>query len=198
MPGDLLDVILVVASVLFAVSGYRQGFVVGVLSFVGFLGGGVLGARLAPSVAESQFFEQFPRTVVALGFVFLMASIGQILATLVGGVLRKQLTWHPARQVDAVAGAVISVVSLLLVAWLVGRAVASSPYPVLASQVKRSVVLTTVDGLVPNSGRRFFSSLRDLVDERGFPEVFENLGVPDVAQVDPPDPELLNSAVVKQ
>lgn len=198
MPGDLLDVILVVASVLFAVSGYRQGFVVGVLSFVGFLGGGVLGARLAPSVAESQFFEQFPRTVVALGFVFLMASIGQILATLVGGVLRKQLTWHPARQVDAVAGAVISVVSLLLVAWLVGRAVASSPYPVLASQVKRSVVITTVDGLVPNSGRRFFSSLRDLVDERGFPEVFENLGVPDVAQVDPPDPELLNSAVVKQ
>ena len=198
MPGDLLDVVLVIAALLFALSGYRQGFVVGVLSFVGFLGGGVLGARLAPSVAEAQFFEQFPRTVVALGVVFLLASVGQVLATLVGGALRKRLTWHPARQLDAVAGAVISVISLLLVAWLVGRAVASSPYPALASQVKRSVVITTVDELVPDQGRRFFSSLRNLVDERGFPEVFDGLRVPDVAEVDPPDPALLQSEVVQR
>jgi S1-C subfamily serine protease len=198
VPGDLLDVVLVVAAVLFAVSGYRQGFVVGVLSFVGFLGGGVLGARLAPSVVESQFFTQFPRTIVALGVVFLLASIGQVLATLVGGALRKRLTWHPARQLDAVAGAAISVISLLLVAWLVGRAVASSPYPALASQVKRSVVLTTVDDLVPDQGRRVVSSLRELIDERGFPNVFKDLGGVEVQQVDPPDPALLQSEVVQQ
>ena len=197
MPGDLLDILLVVAAVLFAISGYRQGFVVGVLSFIGFLGGGVIGARLAPSVVESQFFDQFPRTVVALGLVFLIASLGQILATLIAGMLRRRLTWRPARQLDAVAGAAISVISLLLVAWLVGRAVASSPYPALAAQVKRSMVLTTVDELVPDQGRRLFSSLRDLVDERGFPEVFKGLRVPDVAEVDPPDPALAQSAVVQ-
>jgi S1-C subfamily serine protease len=196
--GSLLDVVLVVACLLFAVSGYRQGFVVGVLSFVGFLGGGVLGAKLAPSVAGSQFFSQFPRTVVALGVVFLLASLGQVLATLVGGAVRKRLTWRPARQVDAFAGAVISVVSLLLISWLVGRAVASSPYPSLAAQVKRSAVLTTVDDLVPTSGQRFFTSFRDLVDEGGFPDVFEDLRAPDVRQVDPPDPRLAQSAVVRQ
>jgi S1-C subfamily serine protease len=196
--GSLLDVILVVACLLFALSGYRQGFVVGVLSFVGFLGGGVLGAKLAPSVAASQFFEQFPRTVVGLGVVFLLASIGQVLATLVGGAARKRLTWRPARQVDAVAGAVISVVSLLLVSWLVGRAVAESPYPGLAAQVKRSAVLTTVDDLVPIAGHRFFASFRDLVDEGGFPDVFQDLRAPDVTQVEPPDPRLAQSDVVKQ
>ena len=196
MTGSLLDVVLVVACLLFAVSGYRQGFVVGVLSFVGFLGGGVLGARLAPSVAESSFFTQFPRTVVALGVVFLLASLGQVLATLIGGAVRKRLTWRPARQVDAFAGAVISVVSLLLVSWLVGRAVASSPYPTLVSQVKRSAVLTTVDDLVPTAGHRFFASFRDLVDEGGFPDVFDDLRAPDVTEVDPPDPQLASSGVV--
>lgn len=198
MTASLLDVVLVVACLLFAVSGYRQGFVVGVLSFVGFLGGGVLGARLAPSVAASQFFSQFPRTVVGLGVVFVLASVGQLLSSVLGGALRKRLTWRPARQVDALAGAVISVVSLLLISWLVGRAVASSPYPSLAAQVKRSAVLTTVDGLVPASGQRLFTSLRDFVDERGFPEVFDDLRAPDVTQVAPPDARLASSAVVQK
>ena len=110
MPGDLLDVVLVVASLLFAVSGYRQGFVVGVLSFVGFLGGGVLGAQVAPAVASLEPLAGFPRAVVGLVVVFALASLGQVLATVVGGALRRRLTWQPARQVDAVAGAVVSVV----------------------------------------------------------------------------------------
>lgn len=198
MPGDLLDVVLVVAAVLFAVSGYRQGFVVGVLSFVGFLGGGVLGAKLAPSVAASSVFADFPRVVVALAVVFLLASLGQVLATLIGGAVRRRLTWRPARQVDALAGAVISVVSLLLVSWLVGRAVASSPYPALASQVKGSVVITTVDELVPPVGRQFFASFRKLVDEGDFPQVFEGIRSPEFTQVDPPDPALVQSQVVQQ
>ena len=39
MPGDLLDVILVALAAAFAVEGYRQGFVVGALGVIGFLGG---------------------------------------------------------------------------------------------------------------------------------------------------------------
>jgi S1-C subfamily serine protease len=198
VPGDLLDVLLVVAAVLFAVSGYRQGFVVGVLSFVGFLGGGVLGAKVAPEVAASQFFSQFPRAVVGLGVVFLAATVGQVVATLVGGAVRRQLTWRPAREVDALGGAVVSVVSLLLVSWLVGRAVASSPYPDLASQVRRSVVIGTVDALLPDAARRFFDSFRDLVDERGFPEVFEDLRPTEVRDVPAPDPALAASDLVRR
>ena len=190
--------VLVVAALLFAVSGYRQGFVVGVLSFIGFLGGGVLGARLAPAVAATGPLEGLPRTAVGLVVVFVAATLGQVVATVVGAAVRKRLTWRPARQVDAFAGAAVSVVSLLLVSWLVGRAVASSPYEALSSQVQRSVVLGAVDGLVPDSGRRLFTSLRDLVDERGFPEVFEQLRRPDVTDVAPPDPGLAASPVVKR
>ncbi|MEX2291426.1 MAG: MarP family serine protease [Mycobacteriales bacterium] len=198
MPGDLLDVLLLVVSLLFAVSGYRQGFVVGVLSFVGFLGGGVVGAKLAPTVAELPYAADLPQAVVGLVLVFLGASIGQLLTSFLGSVLRGQLTWRPARHVDALGGAAISVVGLLLVSWMVGRAVASSPYPALASQVRHSVVITTVDGLVPDAGKRFFASFRNLIDERGFPEVFDGLLPTDVRPVDPPDPALVQSAVVQK
>ena len=37
---------------MFAVNGYRQGFVVGLLSFAGFFGGALLGLQLGPLLAE--------------------------------------------------------------------------------------------------------------------------------------------------
>ena len=54
---DLLDLILIFISVAFAFSGYRQGFLIGVLSFLGFLGGGVLGAKYAPSLHSAFGFH---------------------------------------------------------------------------------------------------------------------------------------------
>ena len=194
--GDLLDVVLLVAALLFAVSGYRQGFVVGVLSFVGFLGGGVLGAKLAPTVAQLGVLSSLPQSVVGVAFVFLAASLGQVLATLLGSAVRNRLTWRPARLVDALAGSAVSVVSLLLIAWLVGTAVASSPFVTLASQVRRSQVLTTVNGLVPGGAKSFFAGFRRLIDDRGFPEVFGGLAPTQVRPVEPPDARVATSRAV--
>lgn len=198
MRGDLLDVILLVVSLLFAVSGYRQGFVVGVLSFVGFLGGGVLGAKVAPEIARSGPLDNLPEAVVGLGVVFLAASLGQLLATVVGAAVRNRLTFKPARQADAVAGAAVSVVSLLLVSWLVGTAVSSSPFPRVASQVKRSFVLATVDGLVPEQGKTFFASFRRLINDRGFPDVIGPFSSARTPEVPAPDPRLAASPVVQR
>lgn len=198
MRGDLLDVVLIVACLLFAVSGYRQGFVVGALSFVGFLGGGVLGAKIAPTIARTGPLHSFPEPLVGLAVVFLAATLGQVVATVVGGAVRRRLTFRPARQVDAVAGAAVSVVSLLLVAWLVGTAAKSSPFPRVNAQVRRSVVLSTVDGLVPQEGKTFFAGFRRLINDRGFPEVFGGFGPTSVPDVPPPDPVLAGNAAVRR
>ncbi len=197
MPGDVLDLLLVLAALVFAVSGYRQGFVVGALSFIGFLGGGELGAKVAPGIADSAVLSDLPRALVGLGIVFLAAVVGQLMATLVGAAVRSRLTWQPARTVDAFGGAVISVVSLLLIAWLVGTAVASSPFPTLAAAARGSAVLQTVDSAVPTPVERFFASFRRLVDDRGFPEVFDGLQPTEAAEVAPPDPALAQSPVVQ-
>lgn len=196
MHGDLLDIFLLVACVLFLISGYRQGFVVGILSFFGFLGGGVLGATFAPSLARTGPLSSLPRTTLAIALVFVLACLGQVVATLVGNVLRRKLVWKPLRTVDSIAGALISVVSLLLVAWLVGTAVASSPFTGLASQVRRSQVLDLVDKAVPGGAKGMFTSFRRLVDDRGFPEVFGDLVPTQVRPVDPPDPALVGSPAV--
>ena len=196
MRGDLLDVVLIVVGLLFAVSGYRQGFLVGALSFVGFLGGGVLGASVAPTLARTGPLSGLPRSVTGLLIVFVAASLGQVLATVLGSAVRRRVTWRPARVVDAVAGAGISVAAMLLVSWLVGTAVASSPFTALASEVRRSSVLTQVDRAVPGSARGLFSSFRRLVGDRGFPQVFGDFVPTRVRPVEPPDPRLAGSRAV--
>jgi S1-C subfamily serine protease len=192
--GDLLDVILVVLAALFAWSGYRQGFVFGALSFLGFLGGGLLGAHYAPSIADR--VTRGNPSVVGLTFVLVAALIGHFLGTLAGNALRDRLTWHPARVLDAVAGGAVSVVSLLLVVWLVGSAVASSSYPTLASQVRRSAVVASVDAVVPDSARGRLEGFRNYIDDRGFPDVFGGLAPTTAVDTSPPDPALAASPAV--
>ncbi len=73
----MLDAILVVLIIVFAISGYRQGFIVGVLSFVGFIGGGVLAALGAPPVIQAFVPNPTQQALIAIAMVFLFAALGQ-------------------------------------------------------------------------------------------------------------------------
>lgn len=49
----ILDVLLGLLLVTYAVTGYRQGLLVSALSLVGFLGGGALGMWLLPALLQN-------------------------------------------------------------------------------------------------------------------------------------------------
>ncbi len=82
----------------FALSGYRQGFIVGVAVDHGFLGGGVLGATLAPRVAGLSPLESLSTVTVPLVSVFVFAWVGQVVAALLGDVMGDEILWKPARR----------------------------------------------------------------------------------------------------
>src|SRR4051795_12393896 len=63
--GSVVDLILIVLIIMFAVNGYRQGFLVGALSFVGFFGGALVGLQLAPLVVGSMS-DPWARIMVSL------------------------------------------------------------------------------------------------------------------------------------
>jgi S1-C subfamily serine protease len=194
---DILDLILIAVCVGFAVSGYRQGFLIGVLSFVGFLGGGILGARYAPALHQAISGPGDRSPLFGLLVVFVAATLGQLAATALGISLRRRITWEPARTVDAAGGAVVSVVSVLLVAWLVGSALAHSGVTTIARQVRHSALLTGIDSVMPQSIPTWFSAFRRLIDENGFPQVFGAIGPERIVKVPPPDPKVVNSRAVQ-
>jgi S1-C subfamily serine protease len=196
--GDhILDLILLALVLLFAVSGYRQGFIVGVLSFVGFVGGGVLGAVIAPPLARAVVDGSAQQALLAIVIAFLSATLGQLAASSVGAVLRNHVTGDNARAVDAAGGALVSAVSLLLVAWFIGTAVAGSPFGPLRRQVNGSAVLGTVDDVMPDTARGWFSSFKGFVNKTEFPQVFGGLGGESVVEVPPPDNAVLKTEALR-
>jgi uncharacterized membrane protein required for colicin V production len=160
--GSVLDLVLLVIGLAFAATGYRQGLVVGFLGFVGFLGGALLGLQVSPLAAE-WVDPGVGRVLVALLVVFAIASVGQALAVVIGSALRSRLPGKTTRTVDSLGGAVVSVVAALLVVWMVAAPLASAPVPWLASQVRRSVVIASVDNAMPESVRRLYARLGSAV-----------------------------------
>ena len=199
MLGDhLLDLILLALFALFAVSGYRQGFIVGSLSFVGFVGGVILGMLVAPPIVKSVVGGSAQQALLAIVIPFLTATLGQLLASSAGSALRSRVTWDSARSVDAVGGACVSGVALLVVAWLIGSALVASPFVWLRTQVNDSTVLHSVNGFMPEQANTWFSSFRGFVSKTGFPQVFGGLGGESIVDVPPPDSKLANSPEVAQ
>lgn len=192
---QLVDVIILVLALGFAVGGYRQGFVTAVLSFVGLVGGAALGLQLAEPLSDP-LDSADARFTVAVLVVVVTALLGQVGAVTVGSALRRRITNGPSRTVDSVLGALISVITVIGVAWMVATPLASSTYPSVAADIRKSEIIGAVDKRMPGPVRKLYTSLREAVDDSRFPEVFGRLSPTIVRDVPSPDPDLVDDPAV--
>ncbi|MEU4420021.1 MarP family serine protease [Actinoplanes sp. NPDC024001] len=192
----VVDVFLIVLMLLFAVSGYRQGFVIGALSLGGFFSGVLIGLQLGPLIAR-QFADGTVRLVVSLAVILTLAVLGQTLAGWLGTNLRRGIFSKPLQHLDDAGGAVISVVALLLAAWLVAVPLGSTPFPAVNREFRSSAILGGINGLMPEEAQTLSSALRDTLNTSGFPDVFGGLARTEAKEVAEPDPALRNSEVVR-
>jgi S1-C subfamily serine protease len=169
---NLLDWVLVVVVLAYALSGYWQGFVTGAFATAGLLLGGFFGVWLAPIALG----DADPSLLVSLGALFIVilaASLGQGLLQWAGARLRDRITWQPARAVDAVGGAVLSAAAVLVVAWALGVAVSGSRIDGVTPQVRSSTVLSEVNKVLPAQAGGLLSAFNNVVGTSFFPRYLE-------------------------
>jgi S1-C subfamily serine protease len=193
----VVDGILILLMLVFAISGYRQGFVIGALSFGGFFSGVLIGLQVGPLIAD-KFTDSTARLVVSLVTIFALAVLGQTLAGWLGTHLRRAISSQPLQRVDDAGGAVISLVAVLLVAWLIAVPLGSTPFPGLNREVRSSAILGGINSLMPERAQALSGALRDTLDTSGFPDVFGGLAPTKAKEVAAPDPALTGSQVVQK
>lgn len=185
-----LDVVLALVLVSYAVIGFRHGFVVSVMSLVGFLGGGALGMWLLPDLLRHWVTvdsDATLRTLVLVLGVFAFASVGQAISVGIGSRMRSVLRDLPARLVDSVLGAVATVVAVSVLVWFMAGAVRSGAQSPLAKAIGSSRIVSTIDHFVPPQTARLFAGFQSVLDREGFPRVFEGIHAEPIAPIAPPD-----------
>jgi S1-C subfamily serine protease len=187
---NALDWLLVVLVLAYALSGYWQGFVTGAFATAGLLLGGLLGIWLAPVLLG----DVDPSLLVSLGALFIVilcASLGQASFQYAGSKVRDRITWQPIRALDAVGGAALSAVAVLLVAWALGVAVSGSRIGSVTPMVRGSSVLGAVDKTLPHAASGVLQAFNDVVGTSFFPDYLEPFAPERIVEVGPGPRRLL-------
>lgn len=180
-----LDVVLLVAAVVYAVTGYQQGFLVGGCATIGLAAGGLAGIELSPRLLDG-FADGVQVSVAALVIVLFLAFTGQALGALVGQTVRRRVVWRPARLVDALSGAALSVTAMLVVAWVLGVAASGAPLDRINTEVRGSRVLGAVDEVMPSASGGLLSAFDAVVGSSDFPRYLEPFQLERIKPVRPP------------
>jgi S1-C subfamily serine protease len=192
---NVLDWLLVVLTLAYGISGYWQGFVTGATATLGLLVGGALGIVLVP-LALGQLAPSITVSLGALMCVLVSASIGQALGSVAGARARDRITWKPARSLDAIGGAALSMVAVLVVAWALGYAVSGTKLPSISDQVRQSNVLSHIDTVMPDRAETVLGAFNKVVDSNLFPRYLEPFASEQIVDVPKPDKRVLNRSGV--
>ena len=194
-----LDWLLVALVLGYALSGYWQGFVTGAFATGGLLIGGLFGVWLAPMALG----DATPSLLVSLGALFIVilsASLGQALLQFTGAKIRDRITWQPIRALDAVGGAALSAVAVLLVAWALGVAISGTRIDGITPMVRSSRVLKEVNQALPSSAGGVLQAFNDVVGTSFFPRYLEPFAPERIVEVGPgprrllQDPDVVDAA----
>jgi S1-C subfamily serine protease len=192
-----VDVLVVLLAIVAGVSGWRHGMAVALLSFVGVLGGAILGVQLAPLLAGSVESKN-TQVIVSVVVVVVLVALGETTGVYFGRHIRDRITGERTLAIDSGLGSVVQAATVVLAAWLVALPLTTANVPGLAAEVRGSTVLRAVDSIMPAPARELPADLRAVLDSSGFPDVLSPFAPTPITQVGPPDPTLAGSAVVQQ
>jgi uncharacterized membrane protein required for colicin V production len=188
-----IDVLLLVILALAALSGWRRGFAMVLLGYLGLLVGLGLGAWAATQagllVSEDSSVRRLLTAVVVF---FLVAAACHAVGNLLGIRVRSLLGGRWTSQADAVGGAVVATVVAAVAMWFIALTLSNVPLSPFSRAVHSSSVLRTIDTYAPRPPAAL-AQLRGLLDRSGFPEAFATLRPPVVSG--PPPAAARNQAV---
>jgi S1-C subfamily serine protease len=180
------DWVAVVVITLTAFSGIRRGFVTGVFSLIGLLGGAVFGAELAPKIV-GDLSGYVP--LVALVGAALGGMLGQTAGVYVGRAARQGFSAiPPLRILDTAGGIVLGGLTGLAFCWAVGAVLLYVPgQSELRRLAQESTVVSTLTEALPPER---------VIDAVGRIDPFTSIAGPSI-DVDEPEPAIARDPQVR-
>jgi len=176
MPGSIvLDVLLIIVLVGYAVYGYRRGFAMSVGGILGVVVGSVLAFFAIPLVTGwvGDSFWRLPAVLLTvIGVIVGCFALG----TAVGGAIRSSMA-KPIGVIDRLLGAVFSFLATALVISMLAFGLGTLGVPFVSTAIGTSRVVSTIDAVTPGPVKALEAQVRALVTQQGVPRLLEAIGV---------------------
>ncbi len=188
----VVDWVILGLTALLAVHGFRRGFVTSALSLLGFIGGAIIGSRVAPVLLPLGNRSPYAPLLALAGALVLGALVAMVCEAFAGR-LRRLMIFPGMELLDGIAGAVLGALIGLTIVWIASAAVLQNNANLLPSSVTRSIrdsaILRRLDEILPPSS----SLLNELARIDPLPALEG-----DIAQVPSPTAQILRNPAVRR
>jgi S1-C subfamily serine protease len=176
MPGSIiLDILLCLLLLSYAIYGFRAGFALSLAGIVGFVLGAIAAFFAIPLVASWVSASQW-RLPAIIGAVILLIGGGQALGAAMGRLLRRQVNKSPLRALDRALGAAVTLVVAAIATSMIAFSLSSLGVPFVSQAIGSSAVVTTIDRITPDPIKSLEATVRSLVAQDGLPRLLAALG----------------------
>ncbi len=149
----VLDWAIVAFTIAFALWGYRQGLIVGVLTLVGFAAGALAGSRGGPLLLSEGSSSPYAPLFAAIGALLVGALVAVTVESLALGLRARLVRGRVLRLADGAGGAALIAAVALGLIWVFGAVALHAPGTAqLRGDVQRSLILRRLNDLLPPSG----------------------------------------------
>jgi S1-C subfamily serine protease len=149
----VLDWAIVALTIAFAMWGYRQGLIVGVLTLIGFGAGALAGSHGGPLLLNDGSNSPYAPLLAAIGALLVGTVIAVTVESLALGLRARLIQGRALRLADGAGGAALIAAVALGLVWVFGAVALHTPGTAqLRGDVQRSLILRRLNDLLPPSG----------------------------------------------
>ncbi len=161
----MLDIALAAILAYSIYSGYRNGLITGIFSFIGLVGGGLLGlkygAEIVANFSSTSSRIQSTALAVALG-----ASAGHFILGRAAKWFRKNFLWKPLKAVDSVLGVALHLAKTLVLIWILGELALILPSERISKAADQSAIISAISNNGPTILGDFISKVESKLTEQ--------------------------------
>ena len=144
----VFDLLLLIALLITAYSGFKNGFIQTIFKTIGYVAGGVAGVAIAVEVMNT-WSNNLAKAAGAIILILFLAIAGEFILGKVGQGFRKVLFISPLKFLDSLLGAGLATLRTVFITYLLSVILIATPWSIGDKYIASSQFYTYTDSHLP-------------------------------------------------
>ncbi len=145
---NAFDLLVLIALLITAFRGFRNGFIQTVFKSIGYIAGGVAGVAIAVEVM-STWSNNLAKAAGAIILILLLATVGEFILGKIGLGFRKVLFISPLKIIDSLLGAGLAMLRTVVITYLIAVILIAAPWSIGDKYIESSQFYNNTDSHLP-------------------------------------------------